>query len=297
MKINAEAEATAKTPSEGASEGASWGASIDLHCHLLPSWDDGAHDVGESLRMAREACEAGVSTIVTTPHVGRAFGKRRERPARDIAAAAEALQAQIREAGIPLAVVAGAEVTMETLLEMLEASRPADWGSLSLGGAGSFVLVESAFGNWPMYADRVLYQVGLSGLTPIIAHPERLPEVQKNPSVLDEALNGGAVLQLTARALLGRDGPRVKECCRHLLKAAPSVVIASDAHAAPSVWPGQAAQVLAGWMGEEAARHILSENPQRILAGKACRPLPASARGASASGRAEAPWWKRWRAR
>ena len=41
---------------------------IDLHCHILPGLDDGAHDLEESLDMAAMALKDGVDTIVATPH-------------------------------------------------------------------------------------------------------------------------------------------------------------------------------------------------------------------------------------
>lgn len=271
---------------------------VDLHCHLLPAWDDGARDLNESLEMARHAAADGVRTIVTTPHVGRAFGSRVERPAAEIAAAIPILQEQIDAAGIAIEVVAGAEVTLESLLESFEAAKPVHWPALTVGGQNRYILLESAYGQWPLYADRVLYQVALSGLTPIIAHPERLPEVQQNVHVLDEALHSGAVLQLTARALLGRDGPRVQACCRRLLQIAPSVILASDAHSSQSVWPGAAAETLVSWVGESAARHILSKNPQQILAGEPCRSLPLDNAATRATSKNRAPlslWQRFWK--
>ena len=41
---------------------------LDIHCHILPGFDDGAADVSESVQMARMAVESGVTGIVATPH-------------------------------------------------------------------------------------------------------------------------------------------------------------------------------------------------------------------------------------
>jgi protein-tyrosine phosphatase len=41
---------------------------IYLHCHILPSVDDGAQSLSDSLNMARKAVEQGVHKIVATPH-------------------------------------------------------------------------------------------------------------------------------------------------------------------------------------------------------------------------------------
>ena len=44
---------------------------IDTHSHLLPGLDHGCPDIETSVRMARAAAEAGVRTVVCTPHFPR----------------------------------------------------------------------------------------------------------------------------------------------------------------------------------------------------------------------------------
>ena len=41
---------------------------IDLHCHILPNFDDGAADIEESLNMAMDAIDSGTTGIVATSH-------------------------------------------------------------------------------------------------------------------------------------------------------------------------------------------------------------------------------------
>ena len=42
---------------------------IDLHCHLLPSIDDGARNISESIALAKVAYESGITHVVCTPHI------------------------------------------------------------------------------------------------------------------------------------------------------------------------------------------------------------------------------------
>ena len=40
----------------------------DMHCHILPGVDDGAHNLQESLEMLEAAKQVGITSIVCTPH-------------------------------------------------------------------------------------------------------------------------------------------------------------------------------------------------------------------------------------
>src|SRR5258707_7366636 len=41
---------------------------VDLHCHILPSLDDGAANMEESMAMAESAIADGITHVVATPH-------------------------------------------------------------------------------------------------------------------------------------------------------------------------------------------------------------------------------------
>ena len=41
---------------------------IDIHSHILPGIDDGAKNIEDSLAMARQAFDQGITQIVATPH-------------------------------------------------------------------------------------------------------------------------------------------------------------------------------------------------------------------------------------
>src|SRR5215472_15456701 len=46
---------------------------IDLHCHILPGLDDGAKTIEDSLAMAEDAIQDGITHIVATPHADREY--------------------------------------------------------------------------------------------------------------------------------------------------------------------------------------------------------------------------------
>jgi len=84
----------------------------DIHCHLLPAWDDGPPSLPDALLLAKRLEQSGVGTVFVTPHVDREEVARPERQARDIKRAVEELQAQARQAGLALELIAGAEVLL-----------------------------------------------------------------------------------------------------------------------------------------------------------------------------------------
>ena len=80
---------------------------IDLHSHLLPGIDDGSKDLAMSLAMARVAAADGISTIACTPHIlPGVYNNSGPGIRRAIARLAESIAA----AGIPITLVAGADV-------------------------------------------------------------------------------------------------------------------------------------------------------------------------------------------
>jgi protein-tyrosine phosphatase len=239
-------------------------AEIDLHCHILPAWDDGPRTPDEALRMAAKAASVGVRKILVTPHVGRSFGDREEKPARDIAAATRELQRHIDEARIAVQLVPGAELTLSPV-DL--AARVATEPELSFGDKHRYALVESPIHIWPEWAAQVLFEFSLKNITPIIAHPERLEDVQKDISVMQEAVGRGALLQITARSLVGAQR-KTKACCHRLLEAGLVAVVASDGHSSKHIWPADVEAELRAITGSAAAHQILVANPRSILAGE-----------------------------
>jgi protein-tyrosine phosphatase len=260
----------------------------DLHCHILPAWDDGASTLDEALRMAARASESGIQKILVTPHVERSFGSRPERPARDIPSATAELQREIDARGIAMSLVPGAEITL-TSADLPERIAREPWltfGTQNAGGKGRYVLLEMPMSHWPNFVEPVLFQLSLQGITPIIAHPERLREVRQAPGMMQGIVNRGVLLQITARTLLAADTDRDErastKCSRSLLEAGLVSIVASDAHSSTAVLPGDVAAVVASLVGEESAWKILVDNPRRILAGK---PVPKISPATSKTGR------------
>jgi protein-tyrosine phosphatase len=218
--------------------------------------------------MAARAAACGVKRIVVTPHVGRAFGGV-ERPARDVPQATAALQREIDTQGIAVELVPGAEV-MLSVPELPARAKAEPW--LTVGGAKRYMLVEAPADAWSARADEILFELALCGITPIIAHPERLSDVQKDFRIMKRVVERGALLQVTARSLI-TPNRLVRQCCHRLLSAGLVSFVASDAHRAEHIWPTEVADALQQAVGDEAASQILQDNPRDALAGKKIAPM------------------------
>jgi protein-tyrosine phosphatase len=246
-------------------------AVIDLHSHVLPGLDDGAADLDEAVRMCQAAAADGIEVLAGTPHVRDDFPTTPERMERALAELRAA-------AGDAVRLVGGGELALSEL------ERPAtELTRFALAGNPGYLLVETPYVGWPLDLGERLFRLHLDGITPILAHPERNPEVQRRPALLEPLVAGGALVQLTAASVDGRSGSAASACVRALLGLGLAHLIASDAHApgVRSIGMSAAARAvgdaeLARWLTEQVPRSIvegaiLPPRPQRHRSGLLAR--------------------------
>ena len=238
---------------------------IDLHSHVLPGLDDGAADLDEAVAMCRAAAEDGIEVLAATPHVRDDYPTTPDQMEQALAALRAA-------AGDSVRLVAGGEIDLGRVdLPREELAR------FALAGNPKYLLVETPYGGWPLDLPEKLFRLQADGFTPVLAHPERNPEVQQRPELLEPIVAGGTLVQLTAASIDGRMGGRARSCAATLLDRSLAHLLASDAHA-PSVRAiGMGAAVAA--LGDEAlGRWLTVEVPGAILENESLPPRPHSAR-------------------
>ena len=197
---------------------------LDLHCHILPGLDDGAPDETVSLAMAAMAADSGVTHIFATPHCNTHSEQKNYRSA-SLIDAYRSLQRRIDEAGIPLKILAGAEV----LARGSFFRRLAEGDFMTLNGS-RYLLVEFYFDEDPAFMEQCLLEAEAAGLVPVVAHPERYFCVQNAPELAQRWAERGRVLQLNKESLLGGLGERAFDTAALLLRRGAVSAIASDAH-------------------------------------------------------------------
>ncbi|CAH1206820.1 Tyrosine-protein phosphatase YwqE [Paenibacillus plantiphilus] len=195
---------------------------IDIHCHLLHGLDDGSMNLEDAVAMARSAVHDGVSTILATPHYNRG---RYDTDSSVIRERAKELSTELEHLGIPLRVMIGQEIRVHSqLLEDLEA------GHLLPLGESSYVLLEFPSSRVPQRFEEMVHELRITGLRPIIAHPERNAEIAADPGRLAALVECGALCQITSHSLTGRFGRSVKSVALDLCRRNLVHFIASDAH-------------------------------------------------------------------
>jgi protein-tyrosine phosphatase len=92
------------------------------------------------------------------------------------------------------------------------------------------VLMEVPFNGSLAVAERLAAHIAASGLTPIVAHPERAEGVRADPGVVARFRERGWLLQVNASSLLGAHGHEQEDLGWRLLHGGLVDLVASDGH-------------------------------------------------------------------
>lgn len=226
----------------------------DLHCHLLPYVDDGAHDLEEAERLLAMEAAQGVTDICLTPHLRKGMF---ETPDDVIRKQYERLKPIAEEKGIRLYL-----------------SREYHWDGLTYEGlqahemlpiGENVILTEFSSEHSAGQMISAVKEIQRYRYIPLIAHVERYPAA--DIEVITELRGAGALIQVNADAVLGLEGRYAKKLTWALIKSGLADVIASDAHDTYDRPPRlkECFTRIAKKLGEETANRMMRETPARLL--------------------------------
>ncbi len=231
----------------------------DIHCHILPGVDDGAATKTDVKQLLKMEYDGGVRTIVLTPHYRKGmFEPERERVLKHAAY----VKYEAKNLGLDIEVYLGCEYHANSeMIEELKANP-----HFRMNG-GKYVLVEFSSSHSYSKIRNWIYQLVASGFIPIVAHVERYPAVVDELDRVDDLVGLGALVQVSAGAILGEHGFRTKLIARKLLKRKWIHFIGSDAHNTRTRRPNlkECEAYVAKKMGQTYANDIFVRNPQKIL--------------------------------
>jgi protein-tyrosine phosphatase len=229
----------------------------DLHTHILPGVDDGSPSIEVSVDVLRRFGAEGVEVVVCTPHL-------------DASAAGRAPHDRYLDILTALRAAAPAVPRLELGWEIMLDMPGVDLRDRRLGLArSSAVLVELSRTSIPPNTTAELFRIRMSGITPVLAHPERYYGC--TPELMAEWRGAGAVTQLDAATLFG--GGRRRDLTVQFLERGLLDVVASDNHG-----DGRNMASARQWLmevgGEVQAELMLETNPRNLLESKPLVEVP-----------------------
>ena len=179
---------------------------IDFHSHILPGIDDGSRSIEQTIRMLKEAKEAGFTKIISNSHYIEGYYES------DEAERTELLnEVQKNISGIELYL--GNEIYITNNMINLIQNKKA-----STINNSKYVLFEFPLSAKSMNDKEVVYRLIENGFVPVIAHPERYSYVQDNPEYIEELAEMGALFQANYGSIIGMYGKKAEKTLKKLLK-------------------------------------------------------------------------------
>jgi protein-tyrosine phosphatase len=243
----------------------------DLHSHLIPGVDDGARTVGDALEGIGRLWEAGVRTIVTTPHLD---GSLTQRPGEldlhleEVAAAWESLKAAAVKTFPELRLLQGYEVMLDVPDPVLTDSR------VRMAGT-PFALVEWPRLRVPPATKQVLARLRDLGIRIILAHPERYHGLDSEGNLAGAWRQMGALLQVNYGSLVGQYGDGVRKRALTFLERGWIDLFSTDFHGRPhlDLYVDEVKEAMEMAGGREQFDVLARQNPSRILSGREILPV------------------------
>ena len=230
---------------------------IDIHTHLLPGVDDGSPSVEVSLPVLERFLNDGVQIVVCTPHL-------------DASRAAYAPYERHLEVLAHLRAHASASPELRLGWEIMLDAPGVDLRDQRFGlGGSTAVLVEFPRMMVPPNASEELFRLRMSGVVPVLAHPERYWGCTSDR--VEEWRRVGAVIQMDVAGIFA-SGPQAALAIAMLERGLVDV-LASDTHGdSRALLPSR--QWLLEIGAAEAADLLTRRNAAHLLADQALEPVP-----------------------
>lgn len=256
---------------------------IDFHSHILPNIDDGSTSMEESVKLIKEAAQAGFTGIISTSHYLQNYYECDEAERTGLLAelAEQVKMADVKSSGgigkekssdddtssfaeysrMPKLYL-GNEIYITTdIVDLLKE------GKASTINGTNYVLFELPMNSKPLFAKEVVYKLIENGYKPIIAHPERYSYVKEDIEFVRELKSMGALFQSNYGSVIGMYGGSAKKTLKKLLKEDLISFLGSDVHAAGQIYPKvpKILRKLEKWISPEKLQELTTLNAEKVL--------------------------------
>ena len=195
---------------------------VDIHDHILPSIDDGAKNVQESINLIHGFKELGITNLVATPHImSNLYPNTKETITNSLDLLTNELIANdLKDISIEAAAEHMIDDNFEVILERGEV----------MPMRKQYLLVEMSFLQASINFDEAIQSVMKKGFFPILAHPERYGYWHTNKVNYSKYKKKGVQYQLNILSLSDYYGPEVHKMALNLLDQGLIDYIATDIH-------------------------------------------------------------------
>ena len=236
---------------------------IDFHNHVLPNIDDGSKSLEMSLRMLKHAVEQGITDVVNTVHYQHPKVETEDISYERIKKKINNLQKELDRNHIPLKLHIGAEVFYLPNLNDVKND------PLATFNCCNYMLIEFQVHQLPEGHKQQLFNLKMSGITPIIAHPERYKFVQNDVSVASNWLEAGCLLQVDAGSPLGYLGSASQVASERIIKNGWCHILGSDSHDdyRRNFCLAKSVDLVKSWIGDSVYPMVF-DHPKAIIEGR-----------------------------
>jgi protein-tyrosine phosphatase len=208
-----------------------------------------------TIAMCQMAKEDGTVHMVCSPHANFEYTYNRERCTQMV----EELRARVP--GMAFSLGCDFHLSFENIEDAVAFPKRYTIGD------SRYLLIEFSDFTIPANTPEILFKLQSAGMVPIITHPERNPVLSRKSSLVNEFVEQGALVQITANSLTGFWGRGPKKVTEQLLEKGLVHFIASDAHSLKSRPPhlSAARKTAAKIVGQRSADRLVIDNPQAVV--------------------------------
>jgi len=232
---------------------------VDIHSHILPYIDDGAEDWDSSLTMLQNAEREGIVAIVATPHILHNNDFKIETK---IVSTYKTLCQRAKDAGLKIKIYLGCEIYAQPDISL-------DNKIATLNSNKKYFLIEFPMNSIPQFVPDQFFNFIVNEQIPIVAHPERNIGFQKQPQLIYEYVQRGALMQINEGSLRGRYGEMAKLLAFKMIENNLAHFVASDGHKPDgrTVTLVESYNLVLEKFSKELANRLFADNPIKAIKG------------------------------
>lgn len=195
----------------------------DIHSHIIFDVDDGSKSIEESIELLRQMKEVGFDNVIMTPHY---IANAEYDATNDIKLEKlEILRNEVKKEKIDINLYLGNEIYISN--HILEDIKD---GNIYTLNNSKYLLFELPFHNQILNLEDTIYELKISGFTPILAHPERYDYFQDNYRLVDKLKEEGLLFQCNFASITGFYNKRSQKLMKYMLKKGYVDYLGTDIH-------------------------------------------------------------------